>query len=771
MSALRRGFPKVTAMAAFILLVETVLFHLVAVLFDDFTATGVISWAVLGIGLGAWVASRVELEEDLLFLLCCVGAGATVLGAAAVLVLYPSPLPMALAIGACFFFPVLYIALVFRRHAADRVYLFEMAGAGLGVIATVALFGLLRSEGILLLIAAATPLLGLLGYLTSPRASRRGRWLATLLVLPLVAGGGTLLGLQVANDTFNVIKVFDRDAPYDEGKIFNTSRPQRLVASYDSLVGRIDVLKAKGQHLVCYNGYANDHFKPFQVKPYEHYRAKGIEWPTGDARVFYGLVDAPRVFVIGSAARGVTKTLKKITPVSNIVPIEINPGILRIMEEDFYEESGRAYEGLEPVHGNALSILRTSDDLYDIITLINTHSGRTIGYRSGPDYLHTAESYELYFDHLDEDGYLLFEERPFNRSGELGLYRMIHTVWNVLAERGAEDPAQHFLMWDWVVSRTLKYPAIDLGTEEPGGVYRHREAYYRGMIVTREPLVGERRERALEWYRDAAHVVRMVYLQDHVEQAEFAQLFDMIEADDFAPLAAEGFDSAPLTNDRPFASLSTRSVPEVSGMVRTSGAVSLGLGLLLLLGTAAGSRRGVALRLSVFNVLVGFGYFLIEILLLQVYQNVFVSPSLSLVLVLGTLLIASGAGGTLAGRLAPWKATALLMPVALLTVQAPSFFLAVGVPGGLAKVLSVVLVAATGLLMGVFFPRGLQRAGEWGLRERIPHLFALNSVAGSFAVVLALFLGIRLGYSSGMVIALGCYVAAALVLAPPQTER
>ena len=90
------------------------------------------------------------------------------------------------------------------------------------------------------------------------------------------------------------------------------------------------------------------------------------------------------------------------------------------MQRDYLRASGEAYRDLHVVSGNALSVLRRSDKKYDLITLINAHSSRWIGALGPPDYLHTRESYDMYFDHLSEDGYLLFEERPDTYRGELG---------------------------------------------------------------------------------------------------------------------------------------------------------------------------------------------------------------------------------------------------------------------------------------------------------------------------------------------------------------
>lgn len=65
--------------------------------------------------------------------------------------------------------------------------------------------------------------------------------------------------------------------------------------------------------------------------------------------------------------------------------------------------------------------------------------------------------------------------------------------------------------------------------------------------------------------------------------------------------------------------------------------------------------------------------------------------------------------------------------------------------------------------MGVYFPSGLLRAYAWSLREKVPHLFAVNALAGSLATVVSLYLAIRVGYTWTLVAAICLYLAASVV--------
>ncbi len=753
-STTRVPWLSVTFLAGLVLLVETVLFHVLSYVHDYYVGTLAISCAVLGIGLGAAAASRVRSASPALFSWTCLLTTLCIYVSFAVLLRYPVPWLATFVAAPCFFFPVMFIAAVFRDHSSERVYLYDMAGAFLGVVATVALYALLRSEHILALVLTALPALGLLAAVSYAPARRL---VPIGLNIALLGGGVYVAAQQFRSDAFNLHQLVNaKHSALDPRKVF-VLYPNGLDRTYDNLRGRIDVLQPARSRdsLVAYHGMVNDHFTPNVARDYRsHYEPQKIEWPTKDCRVLYGIVPEPRVFVVGSAAQGIVKTLKKITPPENITPIEINPAILTIMQQDYYEQSGRAYDGLEPRVANAIAALKASEESYDMITLINTHSTKSIADRGAPDYLHTLETYGLYFEHLTEDGYLLFEERPTSREGELGLYRMINTLWHALAQRGVEDPSRHFLIWEW---QGRSHPRIE----------KNHYKYYVSMVVTKNPIEGPRRHAIVRWIDRCALLrrapLRIAYMNDYTQTDEYGQLFTMIRNGSFEPLKTERFDERLVTDDRPFAAVSTRSHPVLARLVLiTSGVIAA---LWLVLSIHLGRRAPATIwPLNAFNVLIGLAYLFVEILYLQVYQNVFFGAAATFILILGLLLLSSGVGARIGGRVPLYLAAVLLVPVVFAGTQAPTWLLHAGLPLRAVQLVSVALIVGTGMLMGLFFPRGLQVAKEKGLQAFVPQLFAINSLAGSLAVAVALWCGITVGYSVTVVIALMLFVGAELLL-------
>ncbi|MBU0458504.1 hypothetical protein KKF03_03570 [Patescibacteria group bacterium] len=530
---------KVTFLAACILLTETLLFHVLNYIHNFYVATLAISLVMLGIAAGALVVPKIKLKVKDLFSVCCLGMVVSLFITAVFVVFYPKIWVLALVIPLCFIFPVAFIMRMFTDEQVKSVYLFDMIGAGLGVIFTVKFFDLFITEEIYLLLILVVSVAGLLSLKKLAPKTMKFIYVSLLCI---AISSCALLVIQIKNDSLNLFRIINRDAGLNTRKLFMFSnyKPEMLVKSYDSLAGRIDLFDRGSSYLVAYNGFGNDHFENSKSVGYRP--EKGEKVLTKDIRVLHGPVKEPKVFVIGSSAQGIIKPLKTITPPENIYTVELNPNVIKIMQEDFYEESGRAYENLNPNLGNGISVLKSVKKKFDIITMINTHASKSISIPGAPDYLHTNQTYDLFFDRLSDKGYLLMEEQVSNRDGELGMIRMLNTLWQTLKQRGAENPSEHFVVWEWM-SSIVKHEDYEINPN-----------HYISLIVTKEPLRGEFREsvfNVLDGMIEERHsrnwLARLAYANGKSGQKEFEKIFSMIESGDFGSLEQEGFNSAIVT--------------------------------------------------------------------------------------------------------------------------------------------------------------------------------------------------------------------------------
>ncbi|MDP2741491.1 MAG: hypothetical protein Q8O66_02290, partial [bacterium] len=64
---------KVFYFTLIVFILETVLFHIFNYIHDYFQAVLIISYTILGIGLGAFIAAKIKISEKYLFLICSFG--------------------------------------------------------------------------------------------------------------------------------------------------------------------------------------------------------------------------------------------------------------------------------------------------------------------------------------------------------------------------------------------------------------------------------------------------------------------------------------------------------------------------------------------------------------------------------------------------------------------------------------------------------------------------------------------------------------------------
>ncbi|MBN1793434.1 MAG: hypothetical protein JW844_00545 [Candidatus Omnitrophica bacterium] len=753
--------------SALILLLETVFFHILIYLYDYFIAVFALGFVVLGIGLGAFLAQRIHVEETRVFWIACLATSISLYVNGVMLVAaYPLFWVLDFFIALTFSFPTFYIVTLFKNRPAHHVYLSDMTGAFLGVAFTVILYQCPRLDSELILLAAAF-VISLIGFVYFMLFRKRRRPGISIVFIVLILLSFHSFFVHFFTDSFNLFRLMrasDKEPGIFElqNKSFHrtarigtrtryTMAPNRLVKSYDSLYGRLEIIKRKKSYGVSFNGFGSDHFTNVPSPTYEdYYRPRHIRWPSRDVRLLYGIVEEPRIFIVGSSACGILKSAKRITPLSNITACEMNPDILRAACEDFYPETGYAYKGIKTLEGNALSLLKGSDGTFDMITFINTHSTRCISYQGAPDYLHTAENYALYFSRLDDGGFLNFEERVIKKEGKLALYKMMNTLFHSLKSCGAKSPEDHFFIWDWSNHHR-----------------RYNYKYYASLAVFKEPIDAEIRRKILSWVdsinskKTKSHIL---YLKGVEEDAEYQKLFRMISSGDFTDIQTERFDSSIATNNRPFVTIGGVSAGRLGKLVSISGAFCLFLWGIFTIALVKEGRRRQVFFLNLYNLLIGMAYFFLEIILMQTYQNVFVTTSSTLLFILGVLLLSSGIGGTCVGRMHLAPATVLLLAFSLMAVYLPGALLGLGVPIVAVRAFAVFLVAACGFCMGGYFPKGLFAARAANLSQAIPYLFAVNAISGSFAVIFGLFLGVRYGYQLTVLAAVSFYAAASYIM-------
>lgn len=743
-----------------IFIFEILSFYLVEYVHDYLNAVMIISYALLGMGLASVVSSEIGFSEDLS--IKCLGGTLLSLVIALVKILgYPGIDFSNLVLALPFFFPSLFIAVSFREANVKKTYLYDMAGAFLGIMSVFAFFKYLSVELICLSLVFILSIIGTYRCLVK----RKSVGILFFLIYSLAT---IAIIIQISTDSLNLVYTINCIDELDQDKIFCRLQPggsrhssKILSKSYDGLVGRVDVTERreyssgkKDWHGIYYHGIMNDHFN-------DGTGYTCCSPSNTDRRVITGIVDMPRILVVGTSAKGITGSVPGWTN-KTITGYEINPSVIEIMTKDYHAESGGTYDHLNISLGNAISLMKTTDEKFDIITLINTHSMPSIGYLGRPDYLHTKQSYEMYLDHLTPEGYVMFEERPVTETGMVGIKRMLATFYEALSEKGSLHPQEHFVIYSWNGGRSLPT--------------KGSKPEYVSILVSREPLSHDDKVAIAGWFyryrkrtvidyvsrfKEAAELKGIDYSPTKSYEGLFTQLAAGISGDGLS----DRYDLSPITNNRPYSSQVDKDYSEVREIITPILLLCILFIILLTCLSLKNGNHGLNLSLAAYSILIGAAYLLIEIVMMQKYQNIFIAPTTSLIAVLGLMLLSSGAGGyLLSRRISMHSATLLLTIIVLMNYVFPELIQSVPIPSFVSYFIYILLISAMGFVMGVYFPVGLSRAKSSGLAKSIPLYFGLAGISGTLGVIISLYMGIIWGYFQTLMLGIILYILAGLLI-------
>jgi hypothetical protein len=352
--------------------------------------------------------------------------------------------------------------------------------------------------------------------------------------------------------------------------------------------------------------------------------------------------------------------------------------------------------------------------------------------------------------------------------------RLFTTTREVFERSGRGSPAQHLL--------AFRGPLMPWGPRNDHTVFMLKKSPWTrtevGALVER---LG-----AADGPSAARSAPEILYSPFHAKAGTmYSNLYyEILSAPDLQRFyAAQLFDISPSTDDRPFfnqqarwSRLAFRGLNQTGTTAGTESMLILLLvqatviaGLLILFPLVRFSRQGLRTAgcwsyLAYFAGL-GLGFIMIEIALLQRFTLFLGEPIYAFAVVLGSLLVFTGAGAYLgeglsrrAGAGIGVAVPVVLVVLAVTTVGMPRVFdmaLGLGLPWRV--IISVALVAPLGLVLGMPFPLGLVAVGA-GAPTLVPWAWGVNGFFTVIGSVIAMLLGMMFGFSTVLMVAGACYV-------------
>ena len=702
-------------------------------------------------------------------------------------------LAMDVALLTAFFLSGYVLIAVFSTYTKriQRLYFWDLLGAGLGTIAVIPLITRMGPGGILLCAGA-------LGFVAAALFAPRRSWSIAALAVAIVL---TAIPVTRGQDYIDFKYHMDK-----RGIVTALAQGRGEVSRWDP-ISKIDIIDetwtpaiSKATHLsgdrkaITYDGgNQTSYFYKFDGNfaalraQLDHDKTHVREhfWQLAVLAAHYLKRDSgSRVLVIGSAGGQETKAAL-VYGASHVDAVELVPTVVELGTTQYSPYIGNLFHdprvNVQAREGR--SFLRSTDARYDIIQVYSNHTSSSIAAGNGalsPVYLQTTEAYQEYFSHLTPSGVLQINHHLHPR--------MITTAALAWKQMGRTNFMSHV-----AVFYTPKEPTLPT------------------LLIKMSPWTAAEIE-SLEHFLAPPELPveqRLTLVENPLERGRYGHFLspEFFSGNFPAAVAAQiPIDYTPRTDDQPYFGFARKGLhavqPDAARFVDPGSAYMVSLPIingwlpadeihLMMIGATSAllvivfigaplrySRIGraqgrAATPLLVYFSCLGAGFIIIELVLVQKFMQLIGSPLYTYSGVICSLLIAAGIGSATSEKLGinPYRRwfipfVGVLLFGSLLLAIYPAFSQWVlSWPLGARILASAIAIFPLGFFLGMPFPLGIlaierqppgAAAWAWGMN-------GLFTIVGGLLSVL---LGLKVGFNRAIVCALLLYAIALLVFRP-----
>ncbi len=749
---------------------EVFVIRIISILYFEIAAYLVISLALLGYGVGSSILATRRSGRPLDRRLAAVGSLLFSIFGVVMLALVWAALPdristpivlIAIAIPfVCGGF-ALATALSLPNISVNRIYFADLVGAGLGSILIFAGLLLFSGDQLALMIAAAGLIAAGLFHFSKRLAYLSVLAAAALLVLAVFIDlKPGIVSISQKELKRMVVRVDDESWEYQGW----------------SPIARIDVFEISDActefpiklecKLVTQDGSAPSILLriPEDPDPQNPLRQTIFGLP-------YWMPGREKALIIGLGG-GPDILAALLSEVSDIDGVEINPQMISIVRDEFSNFIGNPVSSPQvTVHyGDGRNFIRESGDHYDVIQLTGVDTSvASLGANPNlaENYLYTIEAFDMFYNHLTEDGVFSVS---FPAIDGLGL-RLLATATEALRQNGVQSPSDHLVVSEITGFIHVLMKRSAYSEEELDLLFTHFEepvtSFYFPLY---HRLFGEPSVELITGSR--------IIAAPGMERPSLYQSYFAAEAEGRAAefLASQPRNVFPATDDLPFFFILDKwGQPSIiyETLILTLVVLAVCASLFIVGPLIIQNRRGLGLKggplLAAYFLLVGIAYILIEVNLIQKLTILLGHASIAIVLTISTLLVASGLGSWISGirRRAPSTTTLRSIAIIAVLVLIEALLLSYGVRRMPALsfvwriIFAIILIAIPGFFMGMPFPNALEVV-KWDAPIFVPWAYAINGVGSVVATIMGVLLAINFGFNWVFVFAAGLYICAGL---------
>jgi len=457
----------------------------------------------------------------------------------------------------------------------------------------------------------------------------------------------------------------------------------------------------------------------------------------------------------------------------HIVGIEVNSAIANMTMQRFRVFSGfDRIPNFELHNDEGRSYLTRSPEKFDLIqaSLVDTWAASAAGAMTlVENSLYTVDGWQVFYEHLRPGGIITFSRWDFgSQAGQTT--RLFAVAWAMLLSEGVVDPSSHIMLVSTKPDRVAT------------------------LLTSNQPFTDADIQR-VEHISDDMDF-KILYVPETIpEQPALREITSARTLSALAHLSGDGItDNTPVYDSSPyfFNSVPLRKMPLLL-FQQTHGANMRALMfvfafmisaciltcLTILLparrwfnaaGVAPPPRGAIA-----YFVCIGLGFMLVEMGMMQ-QLSIFLGQAIySLVVVLAGLILFAGLGSFISDRLELSVSSTVRIPAILTAIVVLLYSMAVipvihmFVAGVLWQraLVSLLLVAPCGTLMGFCFPLGLRWMNVLKQEKVLPWMWALNGAASTLGSFVAILISMSTSITASVVTGAALYLLAGLLLPRP----
>ena len=686
-----------------------------------------VSLAILGLSLGAASAhylTPARLHAAKTLTIVSVALSLSLVIATLIIAWLPSVssiFPRALVALVPFFFIGLFDGLIFENFSVrgGDFYAADLIGAALGVVAVLGLLYVWSAFSLTLFLAVLVGVVAVAFALRGADRTSHWHWAALgTLVLSVVL---FVLNLVTGVVDFNPLKL--TGVPRDKTMIAilqDKNQAGRIMYTAWSPFARVDVVQTNDHNsrYIFADGGAGAYMLPYDGNP-----ASLTSFDNAVEYLPFTSGSTDKTLVIG-AGGGKDILMALHSGSQTITALEVNPAVVTATRH-FADYNGNVLDlpQVNLVEGDARSFVERTSDTYDLIylSLVYTQAVEPASQALVENYIFTREAFQTYIDRLAPGGRLTIVSH-----NALEGSRAMVTALQAMEDMGIPPSQALDHLWLW------SYPSNDQTTTTSV------------LIVGKDALPATT---VLSLNTTAQAQGMKPFFAPGTNETLFQSLRNGGSLATFIQSDAS-YNLSPTDDDQPyFFNLDYGIPPAIQSALVLAALLALALlGLGLYTGATthqAGDRHWWTI--IVYAVLIGLGFMLVEVPLIQRFQILLGEPILSLAAVLATLLLSGGLGSLISQR---WSSANLPTRVAVVgvwiaVVTVIYWFALPGLVNSLletafaVRLLAIIgLTALLGFPMGIPFPSIMRLAGEERQGEAPGHTIALLwAINGAFSVL------------------------------------